>query len=38
MMADSIQYPAEDMAQFEDRWTVRYVRMLAAPVPRVWTP
>ena len=28
--------PAEDMAQFDDRWTVRYVRMLAAPVARVW--
>lgn len=26
----------EGLAQFEDRWTVRYVRLLPAPVPRVW--
>ena len=35
-MADTADVSDEDLAQFEDRWTVRYVRLLPAPVPRVW--
>lgn len=27
---------APDMAELDDRWTARYVRILAAPVSRVW--
>ena len=36
MTTETASYPAADMAQFDDRWTVRYVRMLPVPVPRVW--
>jgi uncharacterized protein YndB with AHSA1/START domain len=36
MVTDVSRIPEEDLAQFVDRWTVRYVRLLSVPVPRVW--
>jgi uncharacterized protein YndB with AHSA1/START domain len=36
MPDDPTAIPAEDLAQLDDRWTVRYVRLLPAGVPRVW--
>lgn len=36
MGAESPPPGTEDLAQFDDRWTVRYVRLLPVPVPRVW--
>ncbi len=35
-MSEETRIPVEDMACLVDRWTVRYVRLLPVPVPRVW--
>ena len=36
MADDPTSVAEEDLARFDDRWTVRYERLLPAPVPRVW--